>query len=72
MQNENANSKNMQNDRKCKELNIADIKLIQDEGYNALHHMQQHAKELGLDRMTLDEINAEIDACRREHDSCHS
>ena len=35
----------------------------------AVAAMQQRARETGADRLTLDEINAEIETVRRERDS---
>lgn len=34
----------------------------------AVAAMQQRARETGADRLTLDDVNAEIDAARRERD----
>ena len=52
--------------------------VLKDDAYDskkaiaAMNRLNASAKESGTADMTLDEINAEIDACRREHDSCHS
>jgi len=46
------------------EETLDDIRRVR--GMSALRSLQRQAKENGLSDMTLDEINAEIDAARRE------
>ena len=45
---------------------------LAERGYRAMLELSENAEKNGLSNMTLDEINAEIEASRKEHSSTKS